>query len=537
MSQKYLFLAGLTIIAILIATSIPGYATSQVQDKKIKAAFIYLDSKDSGWSYMHEVARHHIDEKFPWLKTVYAEEVSEANIEDYIKRFVIEEECDIIFTTSFAFMDATIEAAKKYPDTIFFNCSGYKRAPNVATYFAQFYQLYYLNGLMAGALTKTGKLGYVAAYPIPEVVRRINAFALGAKKTNPGATVDVRWLFSWYNPTEARTAAQSLIEGGCDVLAFTEDSPTVVKVGQEYTKKGEPVYTFASYSPMQKLGPDSCVSGQLAHWEVLYEDILANVYAGLYTSQNLGNVDYWWMLQDKAVELGGEFDLPINPKFEPILRQQKIIDPLLGEISIYDLVMRRLGEMSEVTVLFDPFTGPIKDQEGRLRIGAGQRASHDELCLMDWFVENVVGAFPHSSNDLVCEKRIAAIAVHSAAVGLGGIIKNITNEKDRIELIRAFITPIRFYPDKSGYFYVYDTDCVNIAHAVQKNLQGKNLYDYQDIKGKFVIRELAAKAKEGGGFVEYHWVRPNSEGEHKKIGYVELIPGTDYFIGDGVYSN
>ena len=110
-------------------------------------------------------------------------------------------------------------------------------------------------------------------------------------------------------------------------------------------------------------------------------------------------------------------------------------------------------------------------------------------------------------------------------------------KKDRIELIRAFITPIRFYPDKSGYFYVYDTDCVNIAHAVQKDLQGKNLYDYQDIKGKFVIRELAAKAKEGGGFVEYHWVRPNSEGEHKKIGYVELIPGTDYFIGDGVYSN
>ena len=121
MSQKYLFLAGLTIIAILIATSISGYATSQVQDKKIKTAFIYVDSKDYGWSYMHEVARHHIDEKFPWLKTVYAEEVSEANIEDYIKRFVIEEECDIIFTTSFAFMDATIEAAKKYPNTILFN--------------------------------------------------------------------------------------------------------------------------------------------------------------------------------------------------------------------------------------------------------------------------------------------------------------------------------------------------------------------------------------------------------------------------------
>lgn len=537
MFKKYLSSAGLAMAAILMASSIAGYAASQLKDGKIKAAFIYVGPKDTGWSYMHEVARRYIDEKFPWLETVYAEDVSEADIDQYIERFIVEEGSEVVFTTSFAFMDATIEAAKKYPDTIFFNSSGHKRASNVGTYFAEFYQLYYLNGLMAGVLTKTGKVGYVAAYPTPEVVRHINAFALGVKETNPRATVDVRWLFAWYDPNKARTATESLIKEGCDVLAFTEDSPAVVKVGQEYTEKGEPVYTFANYSPMQELGPDSSVSGQLVHWEVLYQDILAKVYAGVYTSRNLADVDYWWMLREKAVELGGEFGVPINPEFESVFKQQKIIDPLLGEISIYDLVMKRLEQMSEVTVLFDPFIGPIKDQEGKVRIGTGRRASHDELWLMDWFVENIVGKFPHSSNDLVCEKRIVVTTVHSAAVGLGGIIKNITNQKDRIELIRAFITPIRFYPDKSGYLYVYDTDCVNIAHAVQKDLQGKNLYDYQDIKGKFVIRELAAKAKEGGGFVEYYWVQPNSEGEHKKIGYVELIPGTSYFIGSGVYLN
>jgi len=165
----------------------------------------------------------------------------------------------------------------------------------------------------------------------------------------------------------------------------------VVKVGQEYTEKGEPVYTFADYSPMQKFGLDSCVSGQLVHWEVLYEDILAKVYVGVYTSDNLGDVDYWWMLREKAVELGGEFGVPINPKFESIFKQQKIIDPLLGEMSIYGLVMKRVEQMSEVTVLFDPFSGPIKDQEGRVRIEAGRRASHDELWTMAWFVENVVG--------------------------------------------------------------------------------------------------------------------------------------------------
>ncbi len=394
MSRKYLSLAGLVMAAILIASSIAGYATSQMKDGKIKVAFIYVGPKDYGWSYMHEVARRYIDEKFPWLETVYAEDVSEADIDHCIKRFILEEECDVVFTTSFAFMDATIEAGKKYPDKIFFNCSGYKRAPNVGTYFAELYQLYYLNGLMAGALAKKSKVGYVAAYPTPEVVRHINAFALGVKKTNPRATIDVRWLFAWYDPTKARTAAKFLIEEGCDAIAFTEDSPTVVRVGQEYTEKGDLLYTFANYSPMQKLGPDSCVSGQLVHWEVLYEDILSKVYAGVYTSRNLVDVDYWWMLREKAVELGGEFGVPINPEFKSIFRQQKIIDPLLGEISVYDLVMKRVEQMSEVTVLFDPFAGPIKDQEGKLRIEPGRRASHDELWGMNWFVENIVGKLP-----------------------------------------------------------------------------------------------------------------------------------------------
>ncbi len=136
MSRKCLFLAGLAMVAILVATSIPGYATSQMQYEKIKAAFIYVGPKDYGWSYMHEVARRYIDEKFPWLETVYAEDVSEADIDHYIERFIVEEGYEVVFTTSFAFMDATIEAAKKYPHTIFFNSSGYKRARNAGTYFA-----------------------------------------------------------------------------------------------------------------------------------------------------------------------------------------------------------------------------------------------------------------------------------------------------------------------------------------------------------------------------------------------------------------
>ncbi len=139
------------------------------------------------------------------------------------------------------------------------------------------------------------------------------------------------------------------------------------------------------------------------------------------------------------------------------------------------------------------------------------------------------------SNDQICAKDVGVTSVRIAATGLGSIIKNIKIEQYRIRLIREFIDPVRFYADKSGYFYVYNYKCVNIAHATQKDLQGKNLYDYKDSRGKMVIRELSDAARKGGGFVEYYWVKPGETGEKKKLGYVEPIPGTDYFIGTGIY--
>lgn len=137
--------------------------------------------------------------------------------------------------------------------------------------------------------------------------------------------------------------------------------------------------------------------------------------------------------------------------------------------------------------------------------------------------------------DLPCSKQIAITAVHNAAIGIGGVIRAVKNEKEVIEIIRNFTDPIRFYPDETGYFYVYDFHCVNIAHARQKDIQDKSLYNYQDSKGNFVIRKLAEAAKNGGGFVEFYWIKPGDQGEHKKLGYVEAIPGTNYFIGSGVY--
>jgi signal transduction histidine kinase len=131
--------------------------------------------------------------------------------------------------------------------------------------------------------------------------------------------------------------------------------------------------------------------------------------------------------------------------------------------------------------------------------------------------------------------RVAVASVHVAAEGLGEILNAIDDENDRIQTIRKFIDPIRFFSDASGYFYVYDYDCVNIAHAVDKTLPGKDLSDYTDIKGLFVIQELSKAAKTGDGFVTYYWSHPETKEEQRKVGYVEPIPGTDYFIGTGYY--
>jgi signal transduction histidine kinase len=143
-----------------------------------------------------------------------------------------------------------------------------------------------------------------------------------------------------------------------------------------------------------------------------------------------------------------------------------------------------------------------------------------------------------SSVNLDAQKQTAQSVVHSAALGLGGVLAQYQNGEERIQIIRDYIEQVRFYPDQSGYFYVYNFDCLNIAHATQKNLVGQNLYNYQDSRGNYVIRLLSVAAQNGGGFVEYYWVAPTaiSGAEQQKIGYVESIPGTDYFIGTGVYT-
>jgi len=370
-------------LILAFATAGPGLAQT-----KLKVGFIYVGPiGDYGWTHAHNQARLIAEKTLP-IETLYVESVPEAQVEPFIDK-LIQQGSKVVLTTSFGFMDGTLAMAKRYPNILFGHASGFKRNPNMFTYMADFYQIYYLNGLMAGALTKTGKVAYVGAFPIPEVKRHLGAFALGVRAVNPKATVNVRWLFAWFDPAKAKEATEALIAEGADVFAFTEDSPTVVQVA---AKKGLP--SFSHYSPMQRYAPQGVVSGQLVHWERIYVDFLSKVLAGKYNATNLQNVDYWWLLAEKAAEVGGEFGVPINPVWVSKLQAAKVNTKEFGTLSVYDLVMRRLAQMSKTPVAFDPFTGPIRDRKGVLRVPAGHTMTVLELTTMEWAAPGIVGPWP-----------------------------------------------------------------------------------------------------------------------------------------------
>ena len=375
------WLTAVVVIAVVLAFIPTGNA-----QQKLKVGFIYVGPiGDYGWTNAHDVARRMVEQQLP-VETLYVESVPEGKVEPFIDRLV-GQGAKVIFTTSFGFMDGTVAAAQRYPNVVFAHASGFKRARNLATYMADFYQVYYLNGLMAGALTKTNKVGYVGAFP--EVKRHLDAYALGVRYVNPQATINVRWLQDWFSPPKAKEATQALIADGVDVFAFTEDSPTVI---QESAKKN--LLSFAHYSPMYKFAPKQVVSGELVHWETIYLDFLRKVLAGKYTADNLQDVDYWWLLAEKAVEVGAEPGMMINPLFVSRLKSTTVKTVEFGTLSVYDLVQRRIAQMSKNPVVFDPFAGPIQDRKGVVRVPAGHTMTVGELTSMEWAAPGVTGPWP-----------------------------------------------------------------------------------------------------------------------------------------------
>lgn len=424
-----------------VTVTAPVTITTQVPYKppeKVKAAFIYVGPVgDFGWSYMHDLGRRVVAELYKdWLETTYVESVPEPKVSETLES-LIAKGYNVFFTTSYGFMEGTLETAKKYPNLIFFHCSGYLRYKNMGTYFADFYQIYYLNGLMAGALTKTGKVGYVAAFLIPEVVRHLNAFFLGAKEVAEQRGIKLEAyvieIGAWFNPTEARRAAETLVRDyNVDVIAFTEDSTAIIEYAQEMYNKGTPIYVFSHYSPGWEYGKDVVVSGQLVRWEVIYADILGKIKAGVYTPTNLENVDYWYLLNTGAVDMAAHVFpngtvMHINPKFINVLKEIQVTDKVTGQkLSVYDLIWLRYNQMAYAPMLmsfqqlatshiyenivsiniggkegkyyiataFEPFTGPLSgynvdDPTKKVSIPAGVRLGHDELWSLDWVLDFV----------------------------------------------------------------------------------------------------------------------------------------------------
>lgn len=387
MKTRNILLVGLCLLLVGAAATAKEY----VPGTPMKVGFIYVGPiGDLGWTFAHDEARLIAEAEFPWLETVYVESVPEGQAGPTIDQLIQELGCDVVITTSFGFMEGTHDAALRYPDKIFAHASGFKRAPNMMTYMADFYQVYYLNGLVAGALTETNKVGYIGAFPIPEVKRHIGAYALGVQAVNPDATVHVRWIYEWFNPSGAKEATEALIADGCDVFAFTEDSPTVVQVAAEHG-----MVSFAHYgSQMYRFAPDYVVSGQAVRWEAIYLDFLEKVYAGEYTAHNLQNVDYWWLLSQGGVAAEAQPGVPINPMYADALKAKTVQDPVFGEISVYDLFFVRLQQFGEPGVTYDPFEGPIYDRKGILRVPEGMWMSVDSLITMEWAAGNVVGPWP-----------------------------------------------------------------------------------------------------------------------------------------------
>lgn len=351
-------------------TSSPSPTTSSPSptpsETKLKVAFIYVGPiGDGGWTFEHNQGRLYLEQQVPGVETTYVESVPEgADSVKVIKDFA-QKGYNVIITTSFGYMDPTIEVAKEFPNVIFLHCSGYKTAENVGTYFGKIEEPRYLSGMIAGKMTKSNLLGYVAAYPIPEVIRGINAFTLGVRAVNPEAEVRVVWTNTWYDPAKERQAAEGLLDVGCDVIAQHQDTP-----GPQQAAEARGVYGVGYDSDMSKFAPKAVLTSPIWKWGVYYVDIIKKIKDGTWKSEQ-----YWGGMKDGIVDLA-----PIA-SFVP----EEVSAPVIEK---RDEIMKGTFDV------FSIFSGPLKDQKGEVKVPEGKKMTGEEILNMNWFVEGVVGEIP-----------------------------------------------------------------------------------------------------------------------------------------------
>ncbi|OEU51490.1 MAG: BMP family ABC transporter substrate-binding protein [Desulfobulbaceae bacterium S5133MH15] len=344
--------------ALIVAMLSLGFCTASFAAKEMKVGFVYVSPiGDAGYSYAHDVGRQAV-EAMDGVITSYVESVPEGPDSERVILNMARKGYDVIFATSFGYMDPMLKVAKQFPKVAFLHCSGFKMADNMSNYFGRIYQARYLSGIVAGSMTKSNVIGYAAAFPIPEVIRGINAFTLGAQSVNPDVTVRVVWTKTWYDPATEKEAAKSLLDVGADVIAQHQDSPGPQEAAQE---KG--VYSIGYNSDMSAFAPKSHMTAPVWNWGPYYTKVVEQVRKGTWKAESA-----WPGLKEGIVDLA-PFGAMVPQNVQDKVNKEKA--DIIGGKKI--------------------FTGPIKDQKGAVKIAGGVAATDIELLGMTWFVKGVVG--------------------------------------------------------------------------------------------------------------------------------------------------
>ena len=348
------------------ATIVLGMTTGAfAQDDKTKVGFVYVGPVgDGGWTYEHDQGRLAVEAEFgDAVETVFVESVPEGPDAERVMTQMALQGADLIFTTSFGYMDQTINVAEKFPDVKFEHATGFKRADNVSTYSARFYEGRAVQGHIAGHMTESNIVGYIASFPIPEVIRGINAAYLHAAEVNPDVEFKIVWAYTWFDPAKEAEAATVLIEQGADVILQHTDSTAPQAAAQSAGN----VVTFGQASDMAEFGPFPRVSSIIDNWAPYYVARTKAVIDGTWES-----TDTWDGIAPGMVEIGEITDsVPAEVKAS-------------AEAMIEDL---RSGA-------YHAFTGPIAKQDGSAWLADGETADDGTLAGMNFYVEGLTGDIP-----------------------------------------------------------------------------------------------------------------------------------------------
>jgi simple sugar transport system substrate-binding protein len=332
----------------------------------LKVGFIYVGPVgDAGWTFAHDNGRKHIEAKFgDKIKTTFVEKVPEGADAERVIRDLVSQGNKLIFATSFGFGDSMEKVAKDHPDVKFEHATGYKTAENLRVYEAKFYEDAYMAGIVAGSMTKTNTLGFVASFPIPEVLRNINAFTLGARSVNPKVTTKVVWVNTWFDPPKEGEAAQALINQKADVLLQNTDSTAVLLTAEKNGK-----FAFGWDSDMSAFAPKAHLGSAIVNWGPYYEKAVNDVLSGTWKTS-----DTKWGTKEGANDL-----IKINDV-------------------VTDAAKKKVEEVKAglKAGTFEVFKGPLKDNTGKVVLEKDVVGDDAWKGRINFYIEGVEGKIPSS---------------------------------------------------------------------------------------------------------------------------------------------